>query len=179
MRPSPCAVVLAHSGACWLVLPHAFPRLLRSCPARPRGTARIVHPLRLPPHAPPLPPPPEPGPPPLRPPACAWTWQLVHVRLDVDEDWSTRFQLLVAQLVTVSLVVVCSASMLSWPSPHLSTSYYDKLYSLALLKAERRAGATAKSDALLAMLDEETEALIASGYLPKGSIRDDAADVDE
>ena len=40
------------------------------------------------------------------------------------------------------------------------------LDSLVLLTWERRRGPSAKSDDVLAMLEEETEALVASGYAP-------------
>jgi hypothetical protein len=53
-----------------------------------------------------------------------------------------------------------------WPSMDLSAAHYDRLYALALLKWERRKGASAKSDDVLAMLEEETEALIQAGYAP-------------
>ena len=53
-----------------------------------------------------------------------------------------------------------------WPAQDLSAAHFDKLYSLVLLKWERRRGASAKSDDVLAMLEEETEALIHAGYRP-------------
>ena len=62
------------------------------------------------------------------------------------------------------LLFVAATSMLIWPSPDLSSAHYDKLYSLMLLKFERRRGATAKSDDVIAMLEEETEALVHARY---------------
>ena len=88
------------------------------------------------------------------------------MRFDVEEDWTWRFQLLTIQLMTLCLLAVATLSMVLWPTPDLSAAYYDKLYSLVLLKFERRRGATAKSDDVLAMLDEETEALIKARYQP-------------
>ena len=90
--------------------------------------------------------------------------QLLLVRFDVEADWTNRFQLLTLQLMTLSLMFVSTLSMLSWPAEDLAAAYYDKLYSLVLLKFERRRGATAKSDDVLAMLDEETEALVRARY---------------
>ena len=68
--------------------------------------------------------------------------------------------------MTLCLMLVSTLSMLSWPSEDLSAAYYDRLFSLVLLKFERRRGATAKSDDVLAMLDEETEALVRARYQP-------------
>ena len=92
--------------------------------------------------------------------------QLHLVRFELDDDWTARFQLLTLQLLTLALLGVSTAGMLLWPSPDLSSAYYDKLYSLVLLKYERRRGATAKSDDVLAMLDEETEALVQARFQP-------------
>ena len=101
--------------------------------------------------------------------ARAYTFLLPHlllVRFDVEADWTYRFQLLTLQLMTLCLMLVSTLSMLTWPSEDLSAAYYDRLYSLVLLKFERRRGATAKSDDVLAMLDEETEALVRARYQP-------------
>ena len=92
--------------------------------------------------------------------------QLHLVRFEVEEEWTLRFQLLTLQLMTLVLLAVSVVGMLAWPSPDLSSAYYDKLYSLVLLKHERRKGATAKSDDVLAMLDEETEALVQARFQP-------------
>jgi hypothetical protein len=43
-------------------------------------------------------------------------------------------------------------------------AHYDRLYALAVLKYERRRGASAKSDDVVAMLEEETEALVRANY---------------
>ena len=67
---------------------------------------------------------------------------------------------------TAGLLAVAVLSMQIWPSPDLSSAHYDKLYSLVLLKFERRRGATAKSDDVIAMLEEETEALVHARYRP-------------
>ena len=77
-----------------------------------------------------------------------------------------RFQLLTLQMITLSLLAVSVASMRIWPTADLSAAHFDKLYSLVLLKWEQRKGASAKSDDVLAMLDEETEALVRAGYRP-------------
>lgn len=92
--------------------------------------------------------------------------QLHLVRFDVEADWTYRFQLITLQLMTLCLLAVATFSLLVWPSPDLSAAYFDKLYSLVLLKFERRRGSTAKSDDVLAMLDEETEALVRAKYQP-------------
>ena len=88
------------------------------------------------------------------------------MRFDVEGQWTYRFQLLTLQLISLCLLAVAVASMRIWPAPDLSAAHFDKLYSLVLLKWERRQGASAKSDDVLAMLEEETEALVAAGYKP-------------
>ena len=95
-----------------------------------------------------------------------WLPQLLVVHFDVEADWTYRFQLLTLQLVSLCLLAVAVVSMRVWPAPDLSAAHFDKLYSLVLLKWERRQGASAKSDDVLAMLEEETEALIQAGYGP-------------
>ena len=89
---------------------------------------------------------------------------LLPLRFEHDAGWTSRFQLSTLQLFA-SVQLLCSAAMLRvWPSNDLTAAHYDKLYSLVLLKFERRRGATAKSDDVLAMLDEETEALVRARY---------------
>ena len=95
-----------------------------------------------------------------------WLPQLLLVRFDVEGAWTYRFQLLTLQLITLCLLAVAVVSMRIWPAPDLAAAHFDKLYSLVLLKWERRRGASAKSDDVLAMLEEETEALVAAGYRP-------------
>ena len=92
--------------------------------------------------------------------------QILLVRFDVEGAWTYRFQLLTLQMITLSLLAVSVASMRIWPTADLSAAHFDKLYSLVLLKWERRKGASAKSDDVLAMLDEETDALVRAGYRP-------------
>jgi hypothetical protein len=55
-------------------------------------------------------------------------------------------------------------AMRVWPPDDLSMAHYDRLYALAVLKYERRRGASAKSDDVVAMLEEETEALVRANY---------------
>jgi len=95
-----------------------------------------------------------------------WLPPLAPVRFDVEGEWTRRFQLLTLQGVTLCLLGVAVASMCIWPACDLSDAHYDRLYALVLLKWERRRGASAKSDDVLAMLEEETEALVQSGYQP-------------
>ena len=92
--------------------------------------------------------------------------QVLTVHFHVEASWTYRFQLLTMQLITLCLLSVSAASMVIWPAPDLSAAHFDRLYSLVLLKWERRRGPSAKSDDVLAMLEEETEALVASGYAP-------------
>ena len=61
--------------------------------------------------------------------------QLHLVRFELEEEWTRRFQLLTLHLITLALLGVSTAGMLLWPSPDLSSAYYDKLYSLVLLKS--------------------------------------------
>ena len=89
---------------------------------------------------------------------------MLLVNFDVERSWTLRFKLLTVQLLTICLLFVAVVSIRIWPPPDLSHAHYDQLYSLAMLKWERRRGATAKSDDILSMLEEETEALIANGY---------------
>ena len=64
-----------------------------------------------------------------------------------------------------------------WPSNDLTAAHYDKLYSLAMLKHEQQRGASSKSDEVIGLLEEETEALISAHYrTPGGKESDDEAD---
>ena len=92
--------------------------------------------------------------------------QLLLVRFEPEAQWTFRFQLLTMQLVSLTLLLCASLAMLLWPSPTLAAAYYDRLYALAILKHERRRGASAKSDDVIAMLEEETEALVSAHYQP-------------
>jgi len=94
---------------------------------------------------------------------------LLLVHFDVEEAWTYRFQLLTLQLVSGCLLAAATLAMVFWPAADLSTAYYDRLYALAVLKYERRRGATAKSDDVIAMLEEETEALVRARYQVDGS----------
>ena len=60
-----------------------------------------------------------------------------------------------------------------WPAADLTTAHYDKLYSLAMLKHETQRGASAKSDEVIGLLEEQTEALVAGRYRTAGALSDD------
>ena len=64
------------------------------------------------------------------------------------------------------LLAVATLSMRVWPAPDLNAAHFDRLYALVLLKWERAKGPSAKSDDVLAMLEEETQALVQAGYAP-------------
>ena len=100
--------------------------------------------------------------------------QLLLVRFDLEQGWTSRFTLMTLQLMTLVLLGVNALMLRSWPSSELSAAHYDKLYSFALLKHERRCGSTPKSDDVIGMLEEETEALIKRGY--QGAPGDDPDD---
>merc|ERR1712146_80141 len=92
--------------------------------------------------------------------------QLLLVRFEPEVTWTLRFQLLTLQLMSIVLLAAASLAMVIWPSPDLSAAYYDKLYALAVLKHERRRGASPKSDDVIAMLEEGPESLVKARYQP-------------
>uniref|UniRef100_A0A7S3B1H2 Uncharacterized protein n=1 Tax=Haptolina ericina TaxID=156174 RepID=A0A7S3B1H2_9EUKA len=94
--------------------------------------------------------------------------QIILVRFDAEAAWTPRFRLLSLQLTTLLLLGVNAAMLRVWPDADLTAAHFDKLYSMALLKHERRRGSTPKSDDVIGMLEEETEALIKKGYQGKG-----------
>lgn len=89
---------------------------------------------------------------------------LLLVHFDVEQLWTYRFQLLTLQLLSGCVLAATVLAMRVWPPDDLSTAHYDRLYALAVLKYERRRGASAKSDDVVAMLEEETEALVRANY---------------
>ncbi len=112
--------------------------------------------------------------------ACSYSFVLPHLlplRFEHDVGWTSRFQLSTLQLFA-SVQLLCSAAMLRvWPSNDLTAAHYDKLYSLAMLKHEQQRGASSKSDEVIGLLEEETEALISAHYrTPGGKESDDEAD---
>jgi hypothetical protein len=89
---------------------------------------------------------------------------LLLVHFDVEQLWTYRFQLLTLQLLSGCVLAATVLAMRVWPPDDLSMAHYDRLYALAVLKYERRRGASAKSDDVVAMLEEETEALVRANY---------------
>jgi hypothetical protein len=89
---------------------------------------------------------------------------LLLVHFDVEQLWTYRFQLLTLQLLSGCVLASTVLAMRVWPPDDLSMAHYDRLYALAVLKYERRRGASAKSDDVVAMLEEETEALVRANY---------------
>jgi len=92
--------------------------------------------------------------------------QLLLVRFDIEDTWTFRFQLLTLQLISLCLLAGASFAIRLWPSLGLGEAHCDRLYALAILKHERWSGASAKSDDVIAMLEEETEGLIQAQYQP-------------
>ena len=98
---------------------------------------------------------------------------LLLVHFEVEAGWTYRFQLMTLQLISTCLLSTMTLAMRMWPSADLSTAYYDRLYALAILKYEKRRGASAKSDDVIAMLEEETENLVQANYVSATTSHDD------
>lgn len=88
---------------------------------------------------------------------------------DVEALWTDRFRLLTFAFIAAAQLLASSLMLLTWPSNALATAYYDKLYSLAILKWEARYGPSGRSDDLVGLLEEETAALMENDFRsPRG-----------
>jgi len=97
---------------------------------------------------------------------------LLLVHFDVEEMWTYRFQLLTLQLTSVCLLAVTTLATRLWPRSDLSTAHFDRVFLLAIMKHERHSGASAKSDDIIAMLEEESDAFVRTN-LRAPSVRDE------